>query len=141
VSDPGEPGPNPVLPAGRWPSAWPDLWRPVRDRAVFALLTVVLTLTGTALFGDLGWSWWLALLPLVLLVGPVLRPGRVRRRFEQAAARNRLRVHAHGAGWRAQPPGRLHVVALLSPDGAAHYLDRHRRLRGKPPTGSVANAQ
>ncbi|MBA2415111.1 MAG: hypothetical protein H0V64_04320 [Geodermatophilaceae bacterium] len=116
--------PGPALPSGRWPSTWPALWRPVRDRAIFVGVTVVLTLAGTAQFGDLGLSWWVPLLPLVLVLGPVTRPARVRRRFERAAARNALSVQSHRRGWQLHPPGRRgNVVALVSGDGELTYVD------------------
>lgn len=120
-------GPGPDLPAGRWPSTWPALWRPVRDRAVLAGATVLLTLIGIGWLGDLGLSWWVPLLPLLLLIGPLSRPGRVRRRFERAATRGRLVVAPHRSGWQLQPAaGRRDVLAVVGYDGGLRYID----LRG-----------
>ncbi len=118
---------GPALPPGRWPSTWSALWRPVRDRAVFVSGTALLTLVGTALLGDIGLSWWICLLPLLFLVGPLTRPGRVRRRFERAAAQNRLRVQPYQEGWQLHPPGRADVVALLTHDGTVSYVDLRAR--------------
>jgi len=119
---------SPALPDGRWPSAWPALWRPVRDRAVFVGATVLLALVGIAFLGDLRLGWWVAFLPLVLLVGPVSRPARVRRRFERAAAQGRLDVQRRGHGWRLLPPGRSgNVVVLVSYDGELTYVDLRDR--------------
>lgn len=121
---------GPALPPGRWPSTWPALWRPVRDRAVFVGGTVLLTLTGTALLGDLGLSWWVPLIPLLLLIGPVTRPHRVRRAFERAAGRRELSVAPRGSGWRVQPAERHGgVIALVSEDGALVYVDARARRR------------
>jgi len=115
---------GPKIPPGRWPSTWPALWGGVRDRAVFVGAIVVLTLAGTALLGDLGVSWWVPFVPLLLMIGPATRPGRVRRRFERAAARKELSVHGHRDGWRLRPGGRRgHVVALISRNGEVTYVD------------------
>ena len=115
---------SPAIPSGRWPSTWPALLRPVRDRVVFVGATVLLTLAGTALLGDLDLSWWVPLLPLLLLIGPATRPFRVRRRFERAAERNELIVQQRGPSWRLQPAeGRGGVVALVSEDGVLSYVD------------------
>lgn len=122
---------GPTLPTGRWPSTWPALWRPVRDRAVFVVVTVVLILVGTALLADFGLSWWVSLLPLLLMIGPLTRPGRVRRRFERAAARDRLRVQPHRQGWQLRLPERAgNVVALVTYDGTVSYLDVGARVAG-----------
>lgn len=103
-----------------WPSAWPSLWRPVRDRAVLVGAMVVLTLVGLARFGDLGLSWWVALLPLVLLAGPVSRPARVRGAIRRAAADRTLRVRTTESGlW--VTARRRSVAAMVSADGSVRY--------------------
>lgn len=45
----------------------------LRDRLIFVGLTCGLTLLGVLLYGDLRLSWWVALLPLLLLTGPAIR--------------------------------------------------------------------
>lgn len=102
----------------RWPSAWPYLSHLVYRRARFVLAVVLLTAAGIVLTGEPGAQWWVPLLPVVLLVGPVRRPGRLRRAFERAARRGDL----------AAMPGRLHpgpvnsrgqTVRLVTPTGDA----------------------
>lgn len=112
----------PALPEGRWPSAWPSLWRPVLDRVVFAGAAAVLTALGLAWLGDFGLSWWVALLPLLTLVVPATRPSRVRRRFERAAARGTLTVRDDGVDLWVRA-GRRTVAARVGMDGSVSYLD------------------
>lgn len=127
---------SPLLPSGRWPSTWPALWRPVRDRALFVGGTVLLTLLAIASLGDLGLSWWFASMPLVLLIGPLTRPGRVRRRFERAAAHDRLRMRRYGPGWQLSPrERRANVVAIVSDDGGLSYVDLRARVIGSRSSG------
>lgn len=114
---------HPALPQGRWPSAWPSLWRPVRDRAVFAGATVVLTALGLAWLGDFGLSWWVALLPLLTLVVPATKPWRVRRRFERAAARNMLTFQDDSAELWVRAGGRTMTAARVRADGSVSYVD------------------
>lgn len=111
----------------QWPSAWAHLWQPARDRAVFVGLVVLLTVIGVVFTGDLVKEWWVPLVPLVLLTGPVSRPGRVRRTLQRAATRGRLRTTT----------GRLHpgpvtsrgpTVRLVTPSGHAVALPASRSL-------------
>lgn len=107
------------LPA-HWPSAWPSLWRPIRDRAIFVLLTSALVVLGLARFGDLGLAWWVALLPLSLLVGPLSRPGRARRTIQRAAQRRTLNVRA-SADELCVTARRRSVTAWVASDGGVTY--------------------
>jgi hypothetical protein len=100
----------------RWPSAWPHLWHATRDRAAFVTAVAVLTVLGIAVAGDLRAQWWVPVVPVVLLTGPALRPGRARRALERSAARGRLstvpgRLHA------AQTAGRTGGVLLVTSAG------------------------
>lgn len=45
----------------------------LRNRLVFVGLTCALTLLGLFLYGEPRLTWWVALLPLLLLVGPLAR--------------------------------------------------------------------
>jgi len=72
----GVDAPSRVAPVGRRPSTW----QVVGARVVFAVGTALLTLAGTAFVGDLRLSWWVSLLPLMLLIGPLTSAARVRRR-------------------------------------------------------------
>lgn len=110
---------NPRLPT-HWPSAWPSLWRPVRDRALFVAGTTILVLLGLARFGDLGLSWWVALLPLALMAGPVTRPARVRRAIRQAAEQRMLSVQVSEDGLSVSTRRRS-VTARMAPDGTVTY--------------------
>jgi len=97
--DPSPPAEAVPLPA-HWPSPWPHLYRPVRDRAVFVLTVIVLTTVGLIVAGDPAAQWWAIALPLLLLIGPATRPGRARMALHRAIGANRA----------ATLPGRL-VVA------------------------------
>ena len=104
----------------RWPSAWPSLWRPVRDRAFFVGATTVLVLLGLARFGDLRLGWWVALLPLTLMIGPVTRPARVRRAIRRAAERRMLCVEVFADGMSVRTRRRT-VTARVATDGTVTY--------------------
>ncbi|HEX5496613.1 MAG TPA: hypothetical protein VFX70_18790 [Mycobacteriales bacterium] len=87
-------------------------------RAVFVLAVAVLTALGIVATGDPGAQWWIPLLPAVLLLGRVRRPGRLRGGLQRAAGRGRLAVM----------PGRVHpgpvtsrgqTVRLVTPTGDA----------------------
>lgn len=106
----------------RWPSAWPSLWRPVRDRAAFAVPAALLTALGLGWLGDLSLTWWVPLLPLLLLAGPLTRPGRVRRSFDRASADGSLTVVDDRAGVLVWGSGRT-VAAEVTAGGAIRYLD------------------
>jgi hypothetical protein len=100
--DPGGPAAGKVpaeLPA-HWPSPWPHLYRPVRDRVVFVVMVVVLTTAGLVGLGDPAAQWWAIALPLLLLIGPVSKPARVRMALHRGGGRGALRTQ----------PGRLAVA-------------------------------
>lgn len=87
-----------------WPAAWPHLYGPLRDRAVFVAATMFLTGIGLALLGDPGAQWWAIALPLVLLIPPAIRPLRARSALQVAvnhrdamALSGRLLPASHGA--------------------------------------------
>lgn len=44
----------------------------LRDRAVFAVALLAFLVLGIVVVGDLSAQWWVLLLPVALLVGPVL---------------------------------------------------------------------
>lgn len=87
------------LPA-RWPSPWRHLYRPVRDRAVFVVMVMVLTTIGLFGLGDPAAQWWAIVLPLLLLIGPVSKPARVRTALHRACGSGRIHTM----------PGRLAVA-------------------------------
>lgn len=119
------PSGHPGLP-DRWPSAWPSLWPGVRDSVAVVALTMVLTLVGVFRFGDPALSWWVALLPLLLLIGPLTRPARVRRTIRRATEQRTLRVRQSGDTlWISA--GRRRVGARVDPDGAVTYRARASR--------------
>lgn len=95
----------------------------MRDRAVFVAATMVLVLLGLARFGDLRLGWWVALLPLVLLIGPVTRPARVRRAIRRAAQRRMLSVHVCANGLSVTTRSRT-VTASVDADGTVTYCPR-----------------
>jgi hypothetical protein len=99
--DPMPGGPHTVaeLPA-HWPSPWPHLYRPVRDRAVFVVMVMVLTTVGLVGLGDPAAQWWAIALPLLLLIGPVSKPARVRMALHRASGNGRIQTQ----------PGRLAVA-------------------------------
>lgn len=115
--------PHPVQLPQRWPSAWPSLWPGVRDRTVFVAVTVSLTVLGLARFGDLGLAWWVALLPLVLLIGPLTRPSRARRAIQRAARQRTLNVRESGNELLVSVPRRS-VTARVAANGAVTYRTR-----------------
>src|SRR2546423_8592386 len=87
-----EPGGLPTvaeLPA-HWPSPWPHLYRPVRDRAVFVVLVMVLTTIGLIALGDPAAQWWAIALPLLLLTGPLSKPARVRMALHRGSGSGRI---------------------------------------------------
>jgi hypothetical protein len=92
--DPPDPAPERwtvALPAD-WPSAWPHLYGPVRDRALFVLTVMVLTTIGLIVAGDPGAQWWAIALPLLLLIGPASKPARARRALCRAVETGRVRT-------------------------------------------------
>lgn len=66
-----------ALPAS-WPSAWPSLRRQVLLGATLPLVVSVVVLVVLAVTQTLATSWWVALIPLVLLAWPLSLPARVR---------------------------------------------------------------
>lgn len=86
-----EPSDVTPLPA-HWPSPWSHLYRPVRDRAIFVLMVMVLTAIGLVVAGDPAAQWWAIALPLLLLIGPATRPGRARMALRRAIAAGRART-------------------------------------------------
>jgi len=44
----------------------------LRDRAVFAVALLAFLVLGIVVVGDMSAQWWVLLLPVALLVGPVL---------------------------------------------------------------------
>jgi len=127
-----------VIPA-RWPSAWPYLSRAVYRRARFVLAVAVLTAVGIVVTGEPGVQWWIPLLPVVLLAGPVRRPGGLRRVFERAARRGGL----------AAMPGRLHpgpvnsrghTVRLVTPTGDAVAVPVYRGVAETLAVGHVGES-
>jgi hypothetical protein len=97
--DPGGPPTVAELPA-HWPSPWPHLYRPVRDRVVFVVMVMVLTTVGLIALGDPAAQWWAIVLPLLLLIGPVSKPARVRMALRRASESGRIHT----------VPGRLAVA-------------------------------
>ena len=81
------------LPA-QWPTPWPHLYRPLRDRAVFVLMTMVLTTIGLFIAGDPAAQWWAIALPLLLLIGPATCPLRARAALRRAVENGRARTAA-----------------------------------------------
>lgn len=120
---------DPVIPR-RWPSAWPYLSHGVYKRAAFVAVTAVLTAVGIAATGDLTVQWWIPLLPAVLLVGPVLRPVRLRRRLERAAAGRNLAVM----------PGRVHPGPVTSQGQTVRLVTAAGDAVGVPAFRGVAEA-
>lgn len=90
-----------------WPAAWAQLYPPILERAVFVGATMLLTGIGLAVLGDPLAQWWAIALPLLLLIGPALRPIRARAVLQAAvvggraaALTGRLVPASHGAdGW------------------------------------------
>jgi hypothetical protein len=78
----------------RWPSGWGSLWPVLASRAVFVAMVALATAIGLMVAGDPGGQWWLPFVPLVLLLGPVVRIASVRSRWERAAVTGRLRTEA-----------------------------------------------
>lgn len=103
----------------RWTSAWPSLRGSVLAGVATTVLTVPLTLAGTVWLGDLSRAWWVALLPLPLLVVPLSRPARTRAAFVRAAARGTLQVRTDIDGQTVLAGRRR---ARLGPRGEVGYL-------------------
>lgn len=116
-----------------WPSAWPSMWPALRDRLVVVALTSGLVVAGLARFGDLGLSWWVALVPFVALVGPLTRPVRFRRAIQRAAVRRTLNVQYSTDGLCVSVP-RRHITARVAGDGGVTYGVRclGERRKGAP---------
>ena len=108
---------------GDWPSGWPSLWPRVAQRAAFVVAVQLLTVLGLAVAANPTSQWWATLPPLLLLVGPVTRPARVRQRVRRAAAAHSLQLDGDGVVWarRRVLPGRR-PVARVSRNGVVHYL-------------------
>lgn len=96
--DPMPGGPTVAELPAHWPSPWPHLYRPVRDRAVFVLMVMVLTTIGLIWLGDPAAQWWAIALPLLLLIGPASKPSRVRMALHRASANGRLQTQTGRLG-------------------------------------------
>ncbi|CAN5300231.1 hypothetical protein BH20ACT5_BH20ACT5_01570 [soil metagenome] len=116
----------------RWPSAWPSLWPEVRDRSAFGLTAALVTALGLTWLGVPGLTWWLPLLPALLLIGPLSWPGRVRRGFDRAGDEGTLRVVDERDQVLVWGP-RGGVAAEVAPDGAIRYRPRGAVTRGSTP--------
>ena len=112
-----------------WPSAWPSLRGQVALGAVLPVLAAVLTLAGEIWLGIADIAWWLPLLPLILLIGPLTRPARIRRLVDTADRRGRLQVTVATLGLLAVVPGRrgrARVTVEVLPAGRVVYRTRRR---------------
>lgn len=114
----------------RWPSAWPHLWRPARDRMVFVLAVMALTTAGIIALGEPAGEWWVPLVPAVLLIGPVTRPGRARRELRRACRRGRV----------ATAVGRLEAGPPTRTDSTTRLLTTYGTLVRLPATGELGRA-
>lgn len=80
-----------ALPA-YWPSAWPSLGGRVALSAVFPLVACAVATVVIALTGVLIEAWWVAALPLLLLIAPLSLPSRTRSAIQRAGDRRQLHV-------------------------------------------------
>ena len=105
-----------------WPSAWPSLRGRVALAVVFPLVTCVVASVIFVLTGVLLVAWWVAALPLLLLIAPLTLPSRARAAIQDASDRQDLRVTPAAGGLVVQSPRRrrgTRPTALVeaTPDG------------------------
>jgi hypothetical protein len=127
--------PNAGPPPGRvtlpqhWPSAWSAagsaLWPLVINRAVFAGATCLLTGVGLWRLGDPGAQWWVIALPLLLLIGPLLRVGRTPAVIGREVRAGRAEITAFDLDSLLVRAGHRRS-ATVAADGTVHYLRRIR---------------
>lgn len=108
-------GPDPA-PAWRgglpsqWPSAWPSLGRRVAVASVVPIVVALVALAVVAIVGVLPSAWWVPLIPLVLLVGPLTLPGRVRSAMQGASDAKTLVVTVAPLGLLVRTPAPARLV-------------------------------
>lgn len=79
-----------------WPSAWPSMRREVLVRSTLPLVAAVVVLIVLMLSQVIATSWWFTAIPLLLLIGPLSLPARVRA-VVQTADRTRTLDIVYGA--------------------------------------------
>ena len=94
---------GPALPT-RWPSAWPSLRKQALIGSIFPIAVCVVAVIVLTLTTVLTESWWIAALPLLLLIWPLSLPSRARSVIQKASDRQRLQLTAAQSGLIAQAP-------------------------------------
>lgn len=80
-----------VLPT-HWPSAWSSLRGRVAVSAIFPVVACAVAVLIMVLTGVLVHVWWIAALPLLLVIGPLTLPGRTRAAVQSAYDGHELQV-------------------------------------------------
>ncbi|WP_134322831.1 hypothetical protein [Cumulibacter soli] len=113
---------QPALPTV-WPSAWPSLRAQVALGATFPVVAAVAGFIILLRTQTLATSWWIAVLPLLLLAWPLSLPARARAAMRRAHEGSRIEVLATQHGLVARPIERrgLKVRAFLEQDGRVRY--------------------
>ncbi|PRZ41982.1 hypothetical protein CLV47_107110 [Antricoccus suffuscus] len=92
-----------VLPT-HWPSAWSSLRGRIAVSAVFPVVTCAVAVVIMVFTGVLVEVWWIAALPLLLLIGPLTLPARTRAAMQSAYEKHELQVTTAQVGLVVRTP-------------------------------------
>lgn len=131
--DSGRTPQHPGLPQS-WPSAWPSLAKQAFMGAILPIVAAVVVLVVLLLTKTLEQAWWVALIPLLLLIWPLSLPGRVQRVMQEASDDGRLEVVQGMLGTIAAAPRRRLGVrpnAEVVPGKPVRYYLNPKRQAGR----------
>lgn len=87
-----------------WPSAWSSLRGRVVVAAVFPVVACVVAVVVMLFTAVLVHVWWIAALPLLLLIGPLTLPARTRAAMQSAYDEHELQVTTAQVGLVVRAP-------------------------------------
>lgn len=87
-----------------WPAAWSSLRGRVAVAVIFPVVACVVAVVIMVLTGVLVHVWWIAALPLLLLIGPLTLPSRTRSAMQSAYDEHELRVATAQVGLVVRAP-------------------------------------